>query len=341
MTKIKKILKALIVSCLFFVASSFVSGQVIAAPRLFLDPTSKTVVIGNDVQLDLKIDVGTDQAFGADAVLFLPGTDVTVKSVSKGDFFTDFSFAQSGSSLEIHGYFATQFQTKTGSGTFATIILTAARAAGTGTVGFSCSGNGADTDIINGAGNNILSCANLNDSVITFSTGATASPSPAPGTGGNNNTGGNGPTNACGGTCGSVYNCNVNLFCYQGYCRNPDCPSSSTCGCNTATPTVKPRSTAKPTVKPTAKATPVIVAIAKTTPFPTFQPVATVLPVGTTPGPLANIKPVYIYAILGALALIIIIITVNALRKKSPPKFTPPTNIPPTFPVNPPPPTTY
>jgi hypothetical protein len=63
-------------------------------------------------------------------------------------------------------------------------------------------------------------------------------PTPVPGT-----------PNSCGGTCGSVYNCNMNLFCYQGFCRNPDCPSETSCGCK-ATPT--PKSGAKTTIKPSA-----------------------------------------------------------------------------------------
>ncbi len=46
--------------------------------------------------------------------------------------------------------------------------------------------------------------------------------------------------NYCGGTCGSNYNCQGGLFCYQGYCRNPGCPNESACGCSTSTPTPPP-----------------------------------------------------------------------------------------------------
>jgi len=41
-----------------------------------------------------------------------------------------------------------------------------------------------------------------------------------------------GVPNYCGGTCGSNTNCQSGLFCYQGYCRNPNCQSDVTCGCS-------------------------------------------------------------------------------------------------------------
>lgn len=51
-------------------------------------------------------------------------------------------------------------------------------------------------------------------------------------------TGGGGEPNSCNGTCGSNYNCKSNLYCYQGYCRNPFCNEDKSCGCTaTDTPT--------------------------------------------------------------------------------------------------------
>jgi hypothetical protein len=42
-----------------------------------------------------------------------------------------------------------------------------------------------------------------------------------------------GQPNSCGGTCGSNYNCQGNLFCYQGVCRNPACAEKTDCNCLT------------------------------------------------------------------------------------------------------------
>lgn len=54
-----------------------------------------------------------------------------------------------------------------------------------------------------------------------------------------------GEPNSCGGTCGSNDNCQSNYFCFEGFCKNPVCPSDSSCNC-----TVKQTSTSKPTTKP-------------------------------------------------------------------------------------------
>lgn len=58
-----------------------------------------------------------------------------------------------------------------------------------------------------------------------------------------------GEPNSCGGTCGSHANCKAGLFCYSGYCRNPQCPSATNCTCTTyiSNPTPTPKATVKPT----------------------------------------------------------------------------------------------
>jgi hypothetical protein len=55
-----------------------------------------------------------------------------------------------------------------------------------------------------------------------------------------------GTPNSCNGTCGSNTNCSSGLFCYNGYCENPSCPSDTTCTCATATPTPTATATATP-----------------------------------------------------------------------------------------------
>jgi|GEM_PF-7100733 len=64
--------------------------------------------------------------------------------------------------------------------------------------------------------------------------------------------------NSCGGTCGSNNNCQSGLYCYQGYCRNPECPSETDCICplvttapaRTPTPTPITLATQVPTATP-------------------------------------------------------------------------------------------
>lgn len=56
-----------------------------------------------------------------------------------------------------------------------------------------------------------------------------------------------GETNSCNGTCGSNANCNSSLFCYQGFCRNSNCPSQTSCSCPGATSTPRVTTTPAPT----------------------------------------------------------------------------------------------
>jgi len=81
----------------------------------------------------------------------------------------------------------------------------------------------------------VLKCRNLEckgkiDCVCPTDSPATTSPAPS------------GAPNSCGGTCGSDINCASDLFCYNGYCRNPSCSGETDCACSgtgssTSTPT--------------------------------------------------------------------------------------------------------
>lgn len=97
-----------------------------------------------------------------------------------------------------------------------------------------------------------------------------------------------GEPNQCGGTCGSNFNCNSNLFCYKQdlnnqntwFCRNPLCAWSKDCSCVSPTPTKAP--TPRPTRIPQATSTP----RPNTTPTVTPTPTATPTPTNTpTPIP--------------------------------------------------------
>lgn len=91
--------------------------------------------------------------------------------------------------------------------------------------------------------NNTYPETNENNNLLSFNFGpsATATPTPTPSPTIGPNTYNN--PNSCNGTCGSNANCQANYECYNGYCRNPSCPTDNTCGCNT-TPTPTATSTA-------------------------------------------------------------------------------------------------
>lgn len=314
--KIRTFIKSVLVSCLFFVASGAFATHISAAPRLYFDPASANVTKGTDLPINLQIDVENKSAFGADATITFTSNDLTVKSVTNGGFFSDFSYALSNGKIEIHGFFSALYDSKSGSGTFAVITLNSNKDSGNGNLNFTCSDNSGDTEILDSNGQNILSCSSLNQESLTYaSSGSTT-----------------GETNACGGTCGSNYNCNPGLYCYNGYCRNPDCPTSNTCGC---TPTPKPTIKATATPESNVKSTPQVVTLSNFTPIPSSTPKQSASPQGAAS---SNQKFDYVrVGIWTALSLLALLLLLGILRlfkgKDNPPKITPPIQ---TYPVTPP-----
>ena len=207
-----------------------------AAPKLYLDPGSTTVNKGSEFTVNLQIDAENQSAYGADAFINFPA-DLTLVSVNSGGFFPGFDWSQSSGHLELHGYFPAVFDSKTGSGTFVTFKFSTQKDSGSATISFTCTGSGNDTQIINTDGDNILNCGNVNQSNITFVAENNNN--------NNDNTSGDDTTTkSCGGSCSTNANCNSDLFCSQGSCRNPACSSSTNCICTTASP--KPAAAVKP-----------------------------------------------------------------------------------------------
>ena len=139
-----------------------------------------------------------------------------------------------------------------------------------------------------------------------------------------------GEPNSCGGTCGSNNNCKANYFCFEGFCRNPLCPSDKTCGCATAKPTTK--STTKATSTAKAVKTPEVVYLS---PGPgsritaTYTPasVPTDLPYQATEAKPKNKFMTYFVAGLGLLGIIFIVLGIkSAVSKTSTPVDNSPKN---------------
>lgn len=339
MMKIKSLLLRSIVTALFlFLLAGVFTPVAKAAPRLYFDPSPVTLINGVESTINLKIDAESTSVFGADAEINFPTNDVTITSVTNGGFFSDFSYAPSSGKLEIHSFFGNSFDSKSGSGTVAVIKLKTNKDTGAGQLTFTC-GNGGQTEILKASdGSNILSCSSLTSLTLAYGS-ASGTNNNSGGT--DNNTGNtqntNDPnaTNACGGTCGSNYNCNVGLYCYAGFCRNPDCPTSLTC--SSTCPTTKP--TIKPTFKPIVKSTPQVVILVKSTATPSGTPN---IAAEETPAPAnsngLDLKKIGIWTGIIILSIAIISIIASLFKSKdNPPKITPPTtitNVEPPLPVS-------
>lgn len=321
----KKIIFSILFSLFLFLFSVSTAA---AAPRLYFEPTAKTAVKDTEFEISVKIDVESQQAFGSDAVINFPGSDLEIANVATGGFFTDFSKATGNGKIEIHGYFANLYDSKSGSGIFAVIKFKTKTDAGKAIVSFSCSGTNPETQILNSAGNNILACSSLNQSEITFASANVggddddSTPTPTPGLG---------EPNSCGGTCGSNYNCKAELFCYNGYCRNPFCKNQTNCLCPTATAT--PQKTATP--KPLISTTPQIIVLdqytsASATPTQTATPAGEISE-GKNADASGKINWPLVAKIAGAIFILILIFKlITKLKNKSnPPQINPPVSTPP------------
>lgn len=322
----KNLLKSVFLSLFLFLISPTFS-KAVAAPRVYLNPGSTIVSTNSEFEIQLNIDVENSNVFGADVVLIYPGSDIELKSLTGGGFFPSVSYANDVSGrLEIHAFFPNLYESKSGSGNLATLNFTAKKDSGTGNITFTCSGDGSDTQILDTTGENILSCGVLNQSNLSY----------VPQGAGNDVPASDEDPNECGGTCGSNYNCQAGLFCYQGFCRNPACQADTNCVCPTATPTLKPK------VATAGSPTPQAVGLSQYSPPPATEETATEeAPVSQSLSEKFagfNTRSVLLGG--GVLfSLIVLIIAIKKfIEKRKPPTTTPPITPPtvkPPLPTNP------
>lgn len=311
------LIRSILVSCLFFVVFGLRIVSAGGGSEIYFNPAIATLKKGEDITVTVKMQVVGSNVFGADATVTFSSSDLDLKSVAGGGFFTNFTSAQSNGRIELHG-FMNYPASQTGEGNFANITFSSKRdSAGNGAVSFVCA-SGGETQIWDTDGNNILNCNNINQLNITYTSSASTS---------NDNNGyppGYTTPNSCGGTCGSNYNCAAPLFCFSGFCRSPDCHNDLTCSCK-ATPTPIPTQKPKPRPTVTVRPTPETVELTVSTPLPTYIPTPAREPTPTTTSPTpVTIDFKLIALISGAAAVIFFILSRLIGRKKGPPKITPP-----------------
>lgn len=152
-----------------------------AAPRLMLDPDVIKAQKGVSFDVKVQIDAGNENTFGSDATILFPFNDIELVNVNKGDFFRDFQYANNNDGrLELHGYFSSLNETKSGTGTFATLTFKSKPVSGGGALSFICTGSENDTQVINAQGQNILNCSSLNRLDLTYLPQTTGTPTPTP-----------------------------------------------------------------------------------------------------------------------------------------------------------------
>lgn len=232
------------------------------ATSIFISPNNLTKNAGENFTFSVQIDTATNVVTGVDVRLVFDPSVMQIISLQQGAGVTGLDQTISNTYDNVGGTVSYAVFTLNGSnavtGSGIEVLKVTAVVKGSAVAGsYNISFDSATAASASQEGQNVLISKNPGTLVIG---GITSSASPSP-TASPAGTGSGAPTsspnathsptpaasgqvNACGGTCGSNNNCQSNLMCYQGVCRNPSCPSNSTCGCATASPTPKSTATA-------------------------------------------------------------------------------------------------
>lgn len=205
------------------------------ASTMYISPSSQSTTPGSEFDFLVKIDTGENKITGADVVVNFDTDAFEVLSLSKGSNISSFENSISENFNNDTGQiFYTNFtldKSKAVSGSAIEVLKVRVKAKSTSILAsysFEIDPTSAASAVSEST--NVISKRENGEVKIEAPTGGII-----------------GEPNSCGGTCGSNYNCKGDLFCYQGYCRNPQCANSSDCKCSSATnkPTT-PAKTNKP-----------------------------------------------------------------------------------------------
>lgn len=161
------------------------SPKSVFAQTLSFEPTQQGVAVGQTFPVKININTSGQQTGGADALIVYDPNILSISSVTNGGFYTSFGEYQvSGTTNKwnISGFETDSVNSKSGTGTFATVNFQA-KAQGTSTVTFECSGAGkTDSNILKaGTGDDIIACASLGQASFTVGAGGGGNPNNTPG----------------------------------------------------------------------------------------------------------------------------------------------------------------
>jgi len=178
-----------------FVYLSITPKAFAADPHLELNPHQSTITSGG-TPIEVNIDTGGQAAKSAKAVINFESTLLEVTSVQAGDFFDDVShnIYNSSGQVVINANLSvdSMLESKTGTGTLATMTVKAKAASGTAAMTFDCTeGSSTDSNINDPTPLDIIVCSanvdgnyNLGGGSATPSASPSVSPSVSPGIGG-------------------------------------------------------------------------------------------------------------------------------------------------------------
>ncbi|QQS43283.1 hypothetical protein IPM65_03920 [Candidatus Roizmanbacteria bacterium] len=152
----------------------------ISGPRFVFEPSSTSVKKNETFNINLTIDPGSEQVAGADIYLTYNANLLTIDQVTAGSYFPLVSNVPATGRIYISATVATQGESKTGSGTIATITFKAIET-GNASITVDCDPSKTDTSRIiknDIDATNVLVCEALQAHTVTIT--AASEPSPTP-----------------------------------------------------------------------------------------------------------------------------------------------------------------
>lgn len=170
----KSLLNLLLIIFLFIILPSF--GKIFAATLQF-DPATVTTTSGQTFDLNINVNVGSDQVTSVDAFILYNSSLFEVSSISDGTFFPTVSkdSSQAGK-VYVAAMVSDPATSKTGSGTIATVKFKA-KADGTADIIFDCTqGSTTDSNVTKNDLNatDLIQCASNGKAAVTVGTGGVA-----------------------------------------------------------------------------------------------------------------------------------------------------------------------
>lgn len=175
---------------LALMALVFPVARAYATPSLTFDKSGFVVPQNATFTVNVQINVETNSAQSSKATIQYATNELDVVSVTSGGFFPEFAKANDTTNgiLEITGYTTTPGAGFTANGILASVTFKSKKSSGTGSLVFSCTAGGHDSNILSVAGTNIIDCTKINTVALTYGASTitptdtpAATPTPIPG----------------------------------------------------------------------------------------------------------------------------------------------------------------
>jgi len=181
---LKIIYRAALVLGLVWLVVLTVPTKADAVAKYWMEPATGSHGVGSSWTVTVKIDTQTQNVLSGDVEISFDSTLVEI-SAKAGSYFANYndpSIDTAAGTIRLTGDQGSSTNTKSGSGTMATMVVKALTA-GTATLSFACtSGQTTDSNILDAQANDVIDCAgtNVGKGTYTLTSTTTVTPTATP-----------------------------------------------------------------------------------------------------------------------------------------------------------------